>query len=295
MTSFFRLLFVSLVYCAATSFVCADVVEEWLFDDAADTTFGNAGSTWVNSGSDGNARFGGSGAASTDHETDGNGLLCITGDNNANRYVTTNSTMTPITSGLVQLSFRYDSMDFSDAAAEHVSLGATGNAHLFGNFGFGFTSGGSIIEQFRLQLIQNASGGINDPALAFQHRDVVGNDVDNLVNTGATALSGPFDVRVTVDLDNGGAMEIFVNDGSGETQLFDLETGGTQTYGAASIDGLQIFNQQNSNGQGDQMLGTDNAKIDFVRLEIIAAIPEPSSMAMIACIGIAAMIRRRKS
>ena len=294
MIHFLRFSFLLSVALAFSPYVSADVVQEWLFDDASGTTFGNAGSTWVNSGSVGDARFGGSGAASTDHETDGNGLLCVTGDNNLNRYVTTNSTMTSISSGLVQLSFRYDSMDLSASAAEHINQGATGNIHLFGNIGFGFTSGGSVIEQFRLQLIQNTSGGINDPVLAFQHRDVAGNDVDNLLNTGSATLSGPFDVRVTVDLDNGGAMQIFANDGSGEIQLFDLETGGGQTYGAASIDGIQFQNQQNSTNQGDQMLGTDNGKIDFVRLEIIEAIPEPNSIALISLLGFGFLTFRDK-
>lgn len=284
-----------IVFCTLTSFVAsaqADIVQEWNFDDAAGTTFSTA-SPWLNSGTVGDARFGGNGAASTDHETDGSGALQITGDNNLNRFVTTNNTMTPITSGQVQLSFRYDSLDFSATAAEHVNLGATGNMHLFGNVGFGLTSGGAIIDQFRLQLTQNTSGGINDPTITFQHRDVVGNDVDNLLNTGTTVLAGPFDVRVTIDLDNGGEIGIFVNDGSGEQRLFDLETGNAQTFGAASIDGIQFFNQQTSGGQGDQLLGSDGAKIDFVRLEIIQAVPEPST-AIVLAIGAMLICTRRK-
>jgi len=293
MTHFLRFSIAAFVCFIAASSASADVVQAWEFDDAAGTTF-STNSPWVNSGSVGDGRFGGNGAASMDHETDGSGALCVTGDNDTNRFVSTNNTMTPITSGLVQLTFQYDSMDFSDTAAEHVAQGATGNMHLFGNIGFGFTSGGNIIEQFRLQLTQNASGGVNDPVLTFQHRDVVGNDVDNLLNTGGTVLSGPFDVRVTVDLDNGGTMNIFVDDGSGEVQLLDLETGNAQIYGAASIDGIQFFNQQTSNGQGDQMLGDDSGKIDFVRLEVLEVVPEPSSLIALAGMGLFAWTRRRR-
>jgi len=292
MTHLLRFCIAALVCCATVSIASAEIVQQWNFNDPAGTTF-STNTPWVNSGTVGDARFGGNGVASTDHETDGNGALCVKGDNDSNRFVNTNNTMTPITSGLVELSFRYDSLDFSATAAEHIAGGATGNMHLFGNLGFGFTSGGNVIDQFRLQLTQNTSGGVNNPAITFQHRAVaLGNDVDNLLNTGVTTLTGPFDVRVTVDLDNGGTMNIFLNDGSGEVQFFDLETGTDQVYGASSIDGIQFFNQQTSNGQGDQMLGTDSGKIDF--LQISVSVPEPSTIVMFCAGAFAGLARRRR-
>lgn len=278
----FLISFLSLV--PVTSSSHADIVQRWEFDDDAGTSYGPAGSTFQNGGTVGDARF--NNQPSTDHVTDGNGALCITGVNDANRFVTTGNTMTAITSGIVEFSFRYDSLDFSDAAAANVAAG--GNMHLFGNVGFGLTAGGgTIVDQFRLQLVGN--GG--NPELRLQHNPVLaGGGAVNIHDLNATMLSGPFDVLVRIDLDNGGLMDVFYDDGGG---LMPAATG--LTYGSTTIGGVQSFNQQVSNNNGDLMLNDDSAKVDYVRLETIEVVPEPGSITLLAALGSLTLVLRRRS
>ncbi|MEM7456619.1 MAG: hypothetical protein AAF456_19900 [Planctomycetota bacterium] len=265
-------LFPCFVIAAAVFFsnpLSADIVlDRFDFDESAGASF----SGWTNSGTNG-TNWAGTGGNSTDHDTDGLGFVCITGDNDANRFINHN---TFADSGIVTLEFRYESIDMSETAA--AATGTTSS--LFGNFGFTLRSGTTSVQNFRIQLTQRSS-----PELRFQSRDVsTTNTATDVFDFNASSFTGGFTIRSVINLDTGD-MDVFYALGSDPFTL-----GFSGTYGASTVDTIQYVSSQSSPGQGDQLVGADNAKLDYLQF---STIPEPSSFLTLSMFLGCLFMRRR--